>query len=346
MVAMYRSLVACFLFAACALPPTPPTGPAAAVAASARAFLEGLPTASRAKAVRDLADAERTTWAFVPGRYAGVEFGELDATATARAHALLRELLSAQGFTKTMAIVQLEDVLRSIEGRGGRDASHRDPERYTLLVFGAPEPMGEFAVRLQGHHVSLHFTFAEGLLVGATPHFLGTNPHELPDGPRAGERVLAAEEDLGRELLQALDATQRQRAVIAAKAPPDVFLGPGKEASALGARQGLPVAAMTAAQRALAWRLVETFAHRLRGEFAAQELARIEPGFADVVFAWAGSAERRQGHYWRLHGASWAIEYDNTQNDANHVHTVWRDFERDFGGDVLRRHVAEQHAGK
>jgi hypothetical protein len=316
------------------------------VATASRAFLDGLPAELRMKAVLSLADVERTTWAFVPGRYAGVEFGALDAGSVERAHDLLRTLLSAAGYEKTMAIVQLEDVLRAIEGRRGADVSHRDPARYTLLVFGEPEPRGEFAVRVQGHHVSLHFTFAEGHLVGATPHFLGTNPHELREGPRAGERILAAEEDLARELLQALDAGQRQLAMLAERAPPDVFLGPGKDAAALGARKGVPVAAMNAYQRAIAWRLVETFVHRLRGEFARQELARIEPGFADVTFAWAGGTAKGQGHYWRLHGATFAIEYDNTQNDANHVHTVWRDFERDFGGDVLRRHVAEQHDGK
>ncbi|MBL8753154.1 MAG: DUF3500 domain-containing protein [Planctomycetes bacterium] len=338
--------MACLL-AGCAGVAVPSKDAAVAeVAAATQAFLAPLSPDLRDKAMRPLADAERTTWGFVPGRYAGVAFGDLDAAGTERLQALLRTLLSAEGLRKTMAIVQLEDVLRAIEGRSGADVSHRDPARYALLVFGEPDPLGEFALRLQGHHVSLHFTFAEGFLVGATPHFLGTNPHELREGPRAGERVLAAEEDLARELLQALDAGQRQRAVIAAQAPADVFLGPGKDAGALGEPTGLPVAAMNSYQRAIAWRLVETFAHRLRGEFAAQELARLEPGFGDVAFAWAGGLEKGQGHYWRLHGATFAVEYDNTQNDANHVHTVWRDFARDFGGDVLRRHVEEQHAGR
>lgn len=328
----------------CACATAPAVDPAVAdVAGRAAVFLEGLPAAQRAKAARALGDAERTSWAFVPGRYAGVEFGELDAAATGRAHALLRSLLSARGFRTTMAIVELENLLRGLESRAGRDASHRDSGRYALLVCGEPAPRGAFGVRLQGHHVSLHFTFFDGWLVGCTPHFLGSNPHEVRDGAHAGERVLAAEEDLARELLASCDEVQRARAVIAATAPADVLLLPGRGAEALGERVGLPASAMTGAQRALVMRLVEQFVHRLRGEFAAQELQRLAPQLDDAVFAWAGGVERGEGHYWRLQGRTFALEYDNTQNDANHVHVVWRDFERDFGGDPLRAHVEAQH---
>ncbi len=338
----WPSFVLLLFAGACATAPA--VDPAVAdVASRAAVFLEGLPAAQRAKAARTLDDAERTSWAFVPGRYAGVEFGELDAAATDRAHALLRSLLSARGFATTMAIVQLEELLRAIESRNGRDASHRDPGRYALLVCGEPSPAGAFAVRLQGHHVSLHFTFFGGWLVGATPHFLGSNPHEQREGPGAGTRVLAAEEDLARELLAACDAVQRAQAVVAATAPADVLLIPGRGPEALGERVGLPAAAMTPAQRELLTRLLEQFVHRLRGEFAAQELQRLAPQLTDVVFAWAGGVERGQGHYWRLQGRTFALEYDNTQNDANHVHVVWRDFERDFGGDPLRAHVEAQH---
>ena len=322
-----------------------PTAEAAVVeiATTLREFLRTLPPAQRELANRPLSDAERTRWAFVPGRYAGVEFGVLDAAAMDCAQAVLRSLLSTQGYTKTMAIVQLESVLRELEGKGGRDASHRDPGRYTLLVFGMPIASMPFAVRLQGHHVSLHFTFSDGLLVGATPHFLGTNPHELREGPNAGSRVLAAEEDLARDLLASLDAGQRAQAVIADKAPPDVLLGPAAAFSTLGVPRGLSAAAMTATQRAQMWRLVELFAQNLRGEFAERELERLRLEFVNAHFAWAGGSERGQGHYWRVHGAKFAIEYDNTQNDANHVHVVWRDLERDFGGDPMREHIERNH---
>jgi hypothetical protein len=337
-------LGALLVLAACAAPPPAAFDPAVAdVAAATNVFLGGLSPELRTRSTRALDSDDRTTWAFVPGRYPGVELGDLDAAAMERARALLRALLSAPGFAKTFAIVQLEDVLRELEGRGGRDASHRDPRRYTLLVCGEPATEGAFSVRLQGHHVSLHFTFFAGLLVGATPHFLGSNPHALLAGPDAGKRVLAAEEDLARELLASCTASQRTQALLAETAPPDVFLGPGKGVDALGERRGLPATAMTAAQRELLVRLVEQFAGNLRHEFAVQEMQRLRPELDDATFAWAGGSERGEGHYWRVHGRTFAIEYDNTQNDANHVHVLWRDFERDFGGDTLRRHHAEHH---
>jgi len=322
-----------------------PQGPDAAVAEVAKAsqaFLAALPPELRTKATRPLADAERTQWNFVPGVYAGVPFGELAEPATRAAHALLHSLLSARGFQKTTAIMQLENVLHELESKDGHDASHRDPGRYTLLVFGEPAADGAFALRLQGHHVSLHFSCAGGHLASGTPQFLGSNPAELRSGAHAGTRILGAEEDLARALLLLCDDAQRARAVIAAVAPADVFLGPARTVDALGEQKGLPASAMTQGQQEVLWRLIEEFVHNLRPEFATTELARIRADFDGVHFAWAGGMEHGQGHYYRLHGRHFAIEYDNTQNDANHVHTVWRDLEHDFGGDVLRQHY-EQH---
>ena len=332
------------LLAACASAPPPALDPAVAdVATAARSFLSSLPPELRSKATRPLEHADRTTWAFVPGRYPGVEFGDLDAAAMQRVDALLRTLLSPRGLGKTMAIVQLENLLRTMESRGGGDASHRDPARYTLLVCGEPSADGAFAVRMQGHHVSMHFTFFGGWLVSSTPHFLGSNPHEQREGPNLGQRVLAAEEDLGRALLLALDATQRATAVVSDQAPPDVLLGPKAAFTVLDATQGLAASAMSEPQRQQLWQLVELFAHDLRPEFGDAELQRLAAQRPELRFVWAGGSERGQGHYWRVQGRTFAIEYDNTQNDANHVHVVWRDRERDFGQDPLRAHLEQHH---
>ena len=335
--------VVLWLSLGCASRPTVAVDPAVVeVVQATRALLDALPPELRGKAQRSFDDDERTQWAYVPGRYAGIEFGALDAAGHQRLQALLRTLLSAQGLATTMAIVQLEHVLRAIESRDGRDASHRDPDRYALSIAGEPGLENAFAIRLQGHHVSLHFTFFAGWLCGTTPHFLGSNPHELRDGPEAGHRVLAAEEDLARELLASLDPAQRQLAITAAQAPPDVLLTPNAGFDRIAA-QGLPATAMDERQHALLWRLVERFAQRLRGEFARHELDRIEAQRDSIRFVWMGGTERGQGHYWRLQGTTFVLEYDNTQNDANHVHTVWRDRERDFGGDPLRRHLEHDH---
>jgi hypothetical protein len=315
----------------------------AEIVAAAQAFLSALPAEQRALATRPLADAERTSWGFVPGRYAGIELGALDAAAHARAQELLRALLSASGYAKTTSIVALEAHLREIEAVGGRDVSHRDPKRYALLVCGEPSARGAFSLRFQGHHVSLHWSFCDGALAGATPHFLGSNPHEVRSGPQKGQRVLGEEEDRARALLASLSGSQLERAVIDAEAPNEVVLVPGTSFDVLGAPRGLPASEMSAPQRAQLRGLVELALRNLRGELAEAELARLESEMGALSFAWAGSSERGRAHYWRVQGPSFAIEYDNTQNDANHVHFLWRDRTRDFGGDPLREHL-EHHA--
>jgi hypothetical protein len=315
----------------------------AAVVARTQAFLAALPADQRTLANVPFAAEARTRWAYVPGRYDGVEFGQLDASAMQSLHELLGSLLGAEGVRKTMAIVQLESLLAVMEGRRGQDVSHRDPGRYAVLVCGQPTVDDAFAVRLQGHHVSLHFTFLAGWLVGATPHFLGSNPDEQREGPHAGTRVLAAEADLARELLAGLTPAQRATASLGEDAPPDVLLGPAAEFDVLGPARGLAATQMTTEQRQLLWRLVALCVGNLRGELAARELARLAPQQEALHFAWLGSSEPGRGHYWRVQGATFAIEYDNTQNDANHAHLLWRDRERDFGADPLREHLRHAH---
>jgi len=314
----------------------------AAMATAARRFLAALPPALQAKARATLDAPEWTQWNFVPGDYPGVQLKDLDAAQQEAAAQLLRAATSERGYQKATAIVALEDVLRALESREGRPALHRDRGRYAVLVFGDPRDDGTWGWRLQGHHVSLRFAVASGRFAGGTPAFLGSNPHELRGGERAGARVLGAEEDLARALLLLFDDTQRARAVCGAQAPPDILLGPARAIESMEQAVGLPWADMDAGHRAVLWRLIEEYAHNLRGEFAHDELQRIRDRGLDAIrFAWFGGLERGQGHYYRIHGPGFVIEYDNTQNGANHVHTVWRDVERDFGGDILRTHLRE-----
>ncbi|MCR9246977.1 MAG: DUF3500 domain-containing protein [bacterium] len=319
------------------------TGGGVEIAAAAEAWLAALDDGQRKQAVLPLTAEERTKWHFVPGRYKGAELGSLNPAQRELGMGVLRAMLSARGYDKTLAIVELENVLRRIESKPGRDASHRDPDRYALLVLGEPKPDAAFAVRFQGHHVSLQVQIRAGRVIGHTPHFLGTNPHEIVSGKRRGQRVLGAEEDLARALLLLLTEEQLERAVIAEQAPPDVILGPAKPPSALGDRKGLPWSEMNATQRGVLWRLIQEYASVWHGELADRELARVRGQLDVLCFAWAGGQERGQGHYYRIHGSHFAIEYDNTQNGANHVHTVWRDFENDFGGEWFERHLREQH---
>lgn len=329
------------LFAACHSAPVSEASPAAEAAA---AFLSSLTSDQRTAACAPTDDPSRTVWGFVPAQYPGVMFGDLDTEQKHRAIALLRTVLRDDGVDTVLAIVALEDVLRAIETENGQNASHRDPNRYWIQVFGVPLPASAWAFRLQGHHVSLHVAFDRGRLAGVTPMFLGANPHRIPSGPREGERVLAAEEDLGRELLAMLDDQQRAVAIVEAVAPPDIILGPQRTAADAGPSRGLAYAAMTAPQREALLRLVCHYVHREQPQFAEADLARMrDRGLDAITFAWAGGIKRGEGHYYRVQGSTFVIEYDNTQTNANHVHTCYRDLERDFGGDWLREHLARDH---
>jgi hypothetical protein len=321
-----------------------PAPRADALVEAAQQLVAALPAELRAKACRPADAATRTQWNFVPQEYPGAALGELDAAATARVHALLRAVLSAAGHGKVEAIIALEKVLRELEQAAGRDAAHRDPGRYWICFHGAPAAQGAWSFQLQGHHVSLHFAVRDGALVGATPAFLGANPHQIPSGPHRGERILVREEELARALLALCTPEQKQRAVIAAAAPADIILGPQRAADGLGAPQGLPHSAMDALQKQLLWRLIEEYVQIRREGYAEAELRRIDAAGRDGIhFAWAGGEGRGVGHYYRIHGPTFVIEYDNTQNDSNHVHTVFRDLEHDFGGDLLRQHLERDH---
>lgn len=308
---------------------------------AAREFVAGLDDAARATAILPFDDAERQRWAFVPGQYPGVPLAALDLASRRRLHAVLRAALSETGYQTVSWIQRLELVLREAESKPDAPALHRDPERYALACFGDPRSESRFGLRFQGHHVSLNFLVVDGELVAGTPLFLGSNPHELRDGPFAGTRVLGRQDDLARALLASLDEEQRQRTMLAGEVPADIVLAPGRAADLLGAPRGIPRAALNEAQRAPFDALLEAFVDLLQPAHAARELARIRSAGLDAVhFAWLGSDAVGAPQYWRLHGPGFAIEWCNIQNGANHVHTVWNDLSNGFGVDVLREHLS------
>jgi len=310
------------------------------MASAATTFLAALSPEQKSKATFEFKGDERYDWHFVPRERKGISLKELTPAQRPLAHALLNSGLSQRGYASAVTIISLEQILKEIEG--GRGPA-RDPELYFVQVFGSPGPKGAWGWRFEGHHLSLNFTVVEGRAVAGAPNFFGTNPGEVRDGPRKGLRVLGAEEDMGRKLVMSLDDSQRKTAIFSADAPKDIITGNARKAQIEG-KQGLPFMQLTPPQRQQLAALVELYANRLRGEMAGQDLRRIaDKGWDQVVFAWAGGTEPRQPHYYRVQGPTFLIEYDNTQNNANHVHSVWRDLENDFGEDALRKHH-EQHA--
>jgi hypothetical protein len=309
--------------------------PDPALTRAARKFVATLRPELRKACLLPADSSDRLVWSYVPGRRKGVALKDMNDTERRAAQAMLRAALSARGYEKTEGVRELEAILREIER-----ADHRDPDLYYVTVFGAPSDQTPWGWRFEGHHVSLNFSSDTGVLVSSTPAFFGANPARVPSGPRAGWRLLPGEEDLARELLASLDPAQRGRAVIATDAPADIILGPGRKSVPDPA--GLTHAEMSAPQRDILMRLIGEYLGDLRADVAGREREKIErAGFDRIRFAWAGGARAGEGHYYRVQGPTFLIEYDNTQNGANHVHSVFRDLDGDFGGDLLRRHYAE-----
>lgn len=304
---------------------------------AASAFLAALDEGGRQQALLPFADPVRGRWSYLPGHRAGLRLGQMSSAQREAAHALMRSVLSQAGYTKASEVIRLEEILGALEG----NPRSRDPALYTVTVFGAPAPEGAWSWRIEGHHLSLNFTAAAGEVVAVTPAFFGANPAEVPDGPKAGWRVLAAEEDLGREMLGLLEGRRRLHATLSGQAPRDIITGRDRKAR-LERFEGLPARDMTEEQRTALLRLLDVYVQNLRPELALEQFEKIrQAGVERLHFAWAGSAVRGQGHYYRIHGPTVLIEYDNTQNQANHIHTVWRDLTNDFGEDALRRHYEQ-----
>ena len=193
-------------------------------------------------------DKERVNWHYVPRGREGVPFKAMPAPARAAAQELMKASLSEVGYAKAINVIRLETVLRQLETFGGL---MRDPENYSVSVFGAPDsPGAPWGWRLEGHHLSLNFTLVPGKPVAVTPAFFGANPAEVRSGPLKGLRTLAREQDLGRALAQGMDASQRRRMIIAAQSLGDIVSGPGREES-LAAQAGLPASDLAPAQRDL-----------------------------------------------------------------------------------------------
>jgi hypothetical protein len=317
--------------------------PAQTMVHAAQNFLAALSPEQQTTATLPF-DDKRSDWHFVPaeGRFSyprpGIRLKDLSATQKLLAHAFLSTGLSQQGYVKVTTIMSLEEILHELEKNMDRTMPVRDPGSYFFAIFGEPAEDSTWGWNVQGHHISLHFTIVNGEMVADTPTFLGTNPAEVKDGPRRGLRILAHEEDLARALLNSLDESQRTTAVVAPEAPRDIFTANQPRVEPLKA-EGLSAAQMNTAQRQAVIALLDEYAGSLPVPLAETRMMKVrDAGVENIVFAWMGSAARGEPHYYRLEGPTFLVEYDNRQNDANHVHTVWRDFNGDFGADLLAEH--------
>ncbi|HJN47114.1 MAG TPA: DUF3500 domain-containing protein [Acidobacteriota bacterium] len=286
-------------------------------------------------------DSIRHEWFYTPVDRVGLRIGDLDADQMTDLRTLLDDGLGANGTEQAFKIVQLEELLFSTSG--GREM--RNPGNYYLMMFGEPTTEGSWAWRFEGHHFSASFTIVDNHLVSGTPAFFGGNPALVPEDSEvhAGLSPFSREQDLGFELLNSFDEGQRARVILAGEAPQDILTENFQRAE-MGAPEGISVADINDVQHAILKELMGVYGNRMNPALHDYQMAKIrQAGVERVHFAWAGSTEPGEGHYYRIQGPTFVIEYDNTQNNANHIHSVWRDFEDDFGYEPLRQHLAVDH---
>jgi Protein of unknown function (DUF3500) len=318
------------------------TGAGAAEPTPSAAALELVALAvgeARGKLLQPFSDEARSDWHYTPRQRVGIAWKEMNEAQRKAATALLRTALSAPGLDKIHAVMALEIALRELETFG---SSRRDPENYALAIFGSPSASGAaWGFRLEGHHLSLHFTLQNDRFSSTLPQFMGSNPALVPrdmpgGGPRAGTRVLAEEEDLARRLMGALDPAHVTLAHFDTRTYGDIVSKNEKKVLPLSP-VGVELRALPAAEQATLLRLIGVFASHLRPELAEARLARVRSGGLDSIrFGWAGSLERGKPFYYRIQGPTFLIELDNS--GGNHIHSVWRDFAGDWGRDVLGEH--------
>jgi hypothetical protein len=299
----------------------------------------------RRQATFDFDDPERFVWAYTPGDREGLALRDMRPDQREAAMRIVGAAASERGAREISDVMALETTLGAIEREQGRgNWIRRDPELYWFAIFGDPGGHAPWMWRVGGHHVAIGSTVVDGQVAGSTPSFLGTNPAIVPSGPRVGSRVLTGEESIARELLGGLSPAARAAAVVDPVAPPDILGGHGRRAVAPAIAAGLRYDELDAAGRGRLERLIRYYLSRATDEVAAANWERaVTDGLAETTFAWAGPAEPGRGHYYAVRGPRLLIEYDNTQNGANHIHAVWRDLVNDWGEDVLAGHYRTAH---
>jgi hypothetical protein len=288
------------------------------VSSAADNLLAALTAEQRMQAIVPFGGDARTDWHYVPKEERkGLPIKEMTAEQVYLVHILLNESLGQAGYSKTVGIMYLESILRGMEMERGRD--------------------GAYEFSFEGHHISLNFTVVDGELIASSPAFFGANPHRVPSGPAKELRILGSEEDRARRLMVSLSEEQARSALIGVDVPGDIFSTASPRVSP-DEPQGIKASNLSPDQLELLHQLIDSYVENVADDAALERRAQVSTAGGNIYFAWIGSVESGEAHYYRVQAPSFLIEYDNIQNSANHSHTVWRDYNGDFGRDIIGEH--------
>ena len=304
--------------------------------AKATAFVNALSDVQRKKTVFPFEEMSRYEWHYLPATTAprtGIGIKELNSIQKLQFHYLLKAHLSNAGYTRTKTIMSFEYLLKDLEPNN----SSRIPENYFVAVYGNPGKDSTWGWKFSGHHIALNFTIVNNQLAFA-PFFFGANPAQVKDGEQKGMRIIKDEENLGFELVNSFTPAQRQTAIFQSEAFAEIVTTNTAKVEPL-TPVGLAAKDMTHEQMIILNKLIVAYLSSMPTEIANSRMKRVvSEDLGSIRFGWAGGLTPGKPHYYRVQGKTFLIEFDNTQNNANHIHTVWRDFNGDFGRDLLREH--------
>lgn len=304
--------------------------------AKATDLINSLSDTQKKKALFPFDEMNRYDWHYVPGSMiprTGITIKDMDSVQKINIHALLHAFLSTEGYNRTVNIMDLEYLLKELEPTN----THRIPENYFVAFYGVPGKDSVWGWKFSGHHVALNFTMVKDKLAFA-PFFFGANPAEVKQGSKKGLRIIKEEEDLGFELVNSLTAIQKQKGIFQLKAFSDIVTTNAQQVSTLY-NVGILAKELKGEQKNILNKLIAAYLRSMQADIANKRMKRIATeDMNDIRFGWAGGTERGAPHYYCIQGKTFLIEFDNTQNNANHIHAVWRDFNGDFGKDLLKEH--------
>ncbi len=287
-------------------------------------------------------DAERVYWYYAPINRHGLPLRDMSESQQHLTYQLMKTGLSEEGNKRAVQIIDHEQILGIIEKETKVIMWERDPQLYFFTVFGDPESDQPWGWRIEGHHLSLHFSIWKDDIISSTPFFFGANPAEVQKGPKKGLRILGPREDLALELMANLSPSQIKKALIFDEAPADILTFSAARAS-LPYEEGLPASQMDKTQLGILSKLISEYIGQINEDLSSVIETTWQEKITGIHLAWGGAASAGKPHYYRLHGGTFLAEYDNRQNDANHIHSVWRDTDNDFAVDVLRDHLLLYH---
>ncbi len=311
---------------------------------AASKFLDSLDEKQKGITSFEYLDGERLFWYYPPLNRHGLPLRDMNKSQRDLAFSLMASGLTQQAYNQAKQIIELELLLGSSEKERGIVTFVRDPALYYFTVFGDPsDSENPWGWRVEGHHISIHFSVWKNDVISTTPLFFGSNPAEVIDGPKSGLRILATREDMAMILMQSLDASQKSTAIIYDKAPSDLLTYNSSKV-VLPREEGLPASKMNTGQRQALMSLIGEYIKQVKTDISYRTASTLsELSLDDIFLAWAGPIDLSKPHYYRIHAGNFLVEFDNAQNGANHIHSVWRDIENDFAQDVMRDHHLAYH---